>query len=457
MDCDELYVSFLFPPYDDVSGVTVFKRILNNKRPVDILQKSFNSSNKNFNDYNKYVNDRIFVDCDCELDEPKCIFKLVKKSMKLIKKDYKKIYSRSWLMQNHFIALEYKFLNPKVFWSAEFSDPLILNISNKVRKNKRLRIDNSKFVEKVNKNIIDLNKRHDSSFSFIENNSSVFYIAEYLTYLFADEIIFTNENQQKVMLNQFPEDLQKFILKKSIIKRHPTLDEEYYHLKSADLNLDEDCVNIAYFGRDYYGQRHFESLFYSIESLNHKYKDKIKIYFFIDNVKLIEKLISPLKSKDNFIIQKPFKYFEFLNATTKFDVLLVTDVVTRDVWPINPYLPSKLSDYMGSSTDIWGLCEKGSTLSKTDLKYKSIIDDFASSRSILVEILNYYGFRDDSHSFSDDYFTERLTALNKLYESEFKRSVKLKKENRFLKKLNNEILSSNSWKITKPLRKIRKR
>ena len=66
MGCDELYVSFLFPPYDDVSGITVFKRILNNKRPVDILQRSFNSSDDSFKDFNQYINDRISVDCDCD-------------------------------------------------------------------------------------------------------------------------------------------------------------------------------------------------------------------------------------------------------------------------------------------------------------------------------------------------------------------------------------------------------
>ena len=36
-----------------------------------------------------------------------------------------------------------------------------------------------------------------------------------------------------------------------------------------------------------------------------------------------------------------------------------------------------------------------------------------------------------------------------------KANEKLKKENKKLKKLNNEILSSTSWKMTKPLRKIR--
>ena len=205
------------------------------------------------------------------------------------------------------------------------------------------------------------------------NNSSIFYAAEYLTYLFADELIFTNENQRRIMINQFPEELQKFIMQKSVIEMHPTLDAEYYQLKNVDLTLDDGCINIAYFGRDYYGQRHFESLFYSMESLNHEFKDKLKIHIFIEDVGLIEKLISPLQSRNNFIVRKPLKYFDFLNASTQFDVLIVSDVTTRGVWPFNPYLPSKLSDYLGSKTDIWALCEKGSTLSYFDLNISRIL------------------------------------------------------------------------------------
>lgn len=259
------------------------------------------------------------------------------------------------------------------------------------------------------------------------------------------------------MLNQFPIDIRDFVMDKSEIIMHPTLDEEFYHLSPVDLKLDDEFLNIAYFGRDYYGQRHFESLFYSIESLNHKFKDKVRFYLFIENKALVKKLIRPLESSGNFIVKKPLKYFEFLNASTQFDVLIVNDVVTKDVWPVNPYLPSKLSDYLGSSTDIWGFCEKGSALSGFDLKYKSYMNDFKSCREELVKILEDYDFRDDDYSFDDDYFIKRLTTLNKMVDFEFNTRLKLRDENKLLKKSNEDILTSNSWKLTKPLRKFRNR
>ena len=452
MDCDELVVCLLFPPCDYVSGINVFKRIVGNKKPVDVIQLKSELSDDYFN---QYINERIFLDEDCELDTPSCILKSLEKSIGLIRKDYKRIYSRSWIASNHLIALEYKFLNPDVIWRAEFSDPLILNMSNKIRNNKKFSINNSEYVDNLNRHIAELNNKNNAQFPFIDNESSVFFIAEYLTYLFADELVFTNENQRKIMLSQFPKDVEEMALKKSVTEMHPTLDEEYYHLKSAELDLDGEYINMAYFGRDYYGQRHFESLFYSVESLNHKFKDRIRVYLFIEDVALIKKLISPLSSRKCFIVKKPLEYFEFLNAALQFDVLIVNDVITKDVWPYNPYLPSKISDYLGSSRDIWALYENGSALSGLDLKYMSDIDDFSSCRSQLIRILEDYGFGNDEYSVNEDYFQKRLTDLNKLYETEFKKCLKLKNENESLLNLNSKILSSNSWKLTKPLRDIR--
>lgn len=455
MDSDELVISLLFPPSDYVSGINAFKRILNNEKPVDVLQAKSELQDIDFDSFNRYINDRLFLDVDLEFDTPLSIFKSLSNARNLIQKDYAKIYSRSWLANNHFIALDYKLSKPDVYWCAEFSDPLILNIINRVRNKKKFFINNPLYVDSINKHIIELNEQNNAKFPLIENQSSVFFLAEYLTYLFADKIIFTNENQRDVMLNQFSSDVQEFVIKKSVIEMHPTLDEEFYRVESVELDLDDDYINMAYFGKDYYGIRHFESLFYSIESLNHEFKDKIRIYLFMEEVSLIKRLVSSFNSRDRFIVKKPLDYFEFLNATTKFDVLIVNDVITKGLWSCNPFLPSKISDYLGSSRDIWAFYENGSALSKFDLKYMSDMADFEDCRNQLVDILEDYGFKDDNYSFNEDYFIQRLTTLNRLFDTEFKRNSKLKDENKSLKKLNREILSSNSWKLTRPLRDIR--
>lgn len=432
---EELVISFLFPPSDSVTGITVFKRIIENNEKVDVLQAKYsNDFNLELNDYiEEYVDDRIIIDTDCCLDWTECIFKFVELGIGSIKKDYEKIYSRSWLMANHFLAFEYTLNHPDAFWSAEFSDPLIYDLSNKPKKYKKMVVDDESYIGKLNAEINIFNQKNNTSFPLIENKSSAYFIAEYLVYLFADKVIFTNANQRETMLGQFPVDVYDFVIDKSEIKRHPTLQSRYYHIKESDIDLNDEYINVAYFGTDYYGKRHFEALFYALESLNHRFKDKIRLHLYINDKKLIKRLISTLSVKDNIIVRKPLDYLSFLNATTKFDVLIVNDVITKGNFEINPYLPSKLSDYLGSSRDIWALCERGSTLSAADVRYKSDINDFESCGETLVQILHDRGFVDDDYSF-DEYYNRRLTFLNELYEMEFRKNLELEKELKDLKK-----------------------
>src|SRR5699024_5145188 len=63
-------------------------------------------------------------------------------------------------------------------------------------------------------------------------------------------------------------------------------------------------------------------------------------------------------------------FTEFLNVTTKYDMLLISDAETKKTKPFNPYLPSKLSDYIGSGTPIVAFTEDKSILSK--LEYKNL-------------------------------------------------------------------------------------
>ena len=158
---------------------------------------------------------------------------------------------------------------------------------------------------------------------------------------------------------------------------------------------------------------------------------------------------------DNYIVQKPIGYLDFLNATTKFDVLVVSDVITKGNFEVNLYLPSKLSDYLGSKSDIWALYEKGSSLSKFDLRYKSDISSYEDCLGQLVKILDDYGFGDENYTVSEDYLPSRLMALNELYENELRQKNKLNRKVEKLKKENDMIKSSNSWKITNPLRNLK--
>ena len=201
---------------------------------------------------------------------------------------------------------------------------------------------------------------------------------------------------------------------------------------------------------------------------------------YVENIGLLKDLVKGLDIEDNFIIKEQVSFLEFLNLTTKFDVLLANDLVSEGNFKINPYLPSKVADYSQSGSDIWIIYEEGSPLSKEDVKYKSMVKDYTSSREILIKILEDYGYGDENLSFDNHYFDKRLTLFTQYLEektaliyqkdnelkklkSSNKKLKKLNKEmdelkskNKELEELNKEILSSKSWKITKPLRKLKK-
>ena len=458
----KLVISFKFPPDKDISGIVVAKRIIKEGSVVDVLQNAQDDESYNFDEINDFINERLYVSVDSERDSVECISSFINQGLELIEdREYKEIYSRSWYMSNHYLAMEYKFRHPDSFWTAEFSDPVLLNMKGQIKTHKLSVIDDKEYIDKLNLRIDKYNAAHSTDFDRLENPNNTFFIAEYLTFLFADEIIFTNENQREIMLATHDEKVKMLAFEKSQIIPHPTLDSKYYQLAETSFELKEGDINLAYFGNSYYASRHFEPLFFAFESLKHKYKDRIKFHLFINQDEYIGTLIDDLDFKDNIIISDPLDYFEFLNATLKFDVLVINDTLTEGLFPVNPYLPSKLSDYLGSSRDIWAIYEKNSTLSKLDVKYKSIMTDYRQSREVLLDILNDYGYVDDEYGFDDGFYEKRINQLNRIIfnremsDKQKDNNIKqLKSKNKKLNKQNKEILSSKSRKTTAPLRKM---
>ena len=140
------------------------------------------------------------------------------------------------------------------------------------------------------------------------------------------------------------------------------------------------------------------------------FKDKFKLHIFTAEKNFVKRAISNLKMEKNVIINDNIPYLEFLNLTTKFDVLIVSDANTKNYFEINPYLPSKIADYCGSGSDIWGICEEGSMLDKSeDITFKSRLGDFLSSKYIVNKIIfekinSNYSLTKDEMDFKNFYF-----------------------------------------------------
>lgn len=69
------------------------------------------------------------------------------------------------------------------------------------------------------------------------------------------------------------------------------------------------------------------------------------------------------------------------------DVLLVNDAVTPPGGTVNPFLPSKWSDYRGSSTPVWAIVEEGSSLSRMEgIRFRSPVEHLSALQQVLAEL-----------------------------------------------------------------------
>lgn len=395
--CDTLIINATFPPYVDVSGQVLAKRVITSKKVVDVVYGEIdNPRDRDFNDIvDGYINKRIIIKNLKKANTTRSVNKFREEGIEAIEEEnpeYKEVHSRSWTIDSHILALEYKLRHPEVKWSAEFSDPMLYDIKNNKRYAETFVIEDEDYIDYINKEIDNKNKKllikedKKEPFPYITKKDDLYFLNEYLTYLFADKIVFTNPNQRYIMLKQFPYDVKDYVMSKSEIKRHPTLPYEYYQLKKTDYTVNKDFVNMGYFGL-FLKQRNLQNLIDAIKKLDNTLRNKLKLHLFVPDKNEIIAYIQENELNDVVVVNEFVSQLEFLNLITKMDVLLVNDLVTKNIFEINPYLPSKVAEYIGSKRDIWALCEKNSPMDKMEFTYKSYIDNDKSVLITLEEII----------------------------------------------------------------------
>lgn len=229
------------------------------------------------------------------------------------------IYSRSMWVGSHIAAYLYKQKYPDVKWYAEFSDPVYMGTDNEPRK---------------------YANTYDNELSFL---NTFWKDIEFMVINTADTVIFTNKNQKLYMLskNELLKNLS-FLEKRSITIGHPRLPSYYCSLIATRYHLNNSTINIGYFG-SLYANRHIDDLFNFLKR-PHTY---LHIFTSSENFILPDNY---LQYKDRIKINKQVDYFEFLNIASKMDYLYLNDI--NFPYEINPYLPSKIADYLMTDTPI---------------------------------------------------------------------------------------------------------
>lgn len=377
-----------FLPYVNTSANVMAKRIYENNEKVDVLHNKMHlEKDERFSNfiYENFIEEDLFTNVPPAFSYwPRTKKFLEEATKKLVNRIYKKghyekMYSRSMFPASHLIAFNYKMLNPEVKWIAEFADPHIIDSKGKIFYSQ---VD-EEYIEEINKYLEKYNMP-------ITNCDDMFFYVEYLPYLFADKIVFTNENQRKLMLNHFKfpnEEIKEKVLNKSVINPHPTPDKKLYSMMETTYpHINDNKVNLAYFGV-FYNIRNIYNVLATIFTLDNSLQEKCLIHLFVPNKEELKEFINHMPIKNNIILNDYVSFLEFLNLTTKFDCLICNDSKTNHLPGPNPYLPSKISDYLGSGTDIWGICERDSPMSKMDIPYKSFMDNIFTVRSELEKII----------------------------------------------------------------------
>ena len=361
----DLVISYCFPPYVDTAGVVAAKRIWSSAHPVDVISNQMDKIRSKedslFVIAEDYIGDSIVLKSPAAFSNwnsiksfaQECILAIEKQEKK--KGIYKSVYSRAMWPGSHFAAAFYKSKRPEIKWIAEFSDPLLFNIDGNCR------VDIIDIESLRSLGICD----HIKSKGFdTPNDPRLFFWCEYLPYVMADELIFTNENQLKYMLDSFPDRsfISKIAHKLKIIPQ-PTLSERFYSLVECDYTIDSNKINIAYFGA-FYSKRGLDEIFQSLLSLSNAERSKFVFHIFTEQIDQIKMIDQYEVLKDFIKINNYLPYLKFLNLCTKMNYLFVNDSSTVGFKETNPYLPSKLSDYLGSGVPIWAACERESSMEK---------------------------------------------------------------------------------------------
>ena len=379
-----LVISYCFPPYVDTAGVVAAKRVRQRGEVVDVIYNSMGM----LRDL-EISTQRIagpFVSDEAAIASPTAFASWVSidsfrelgiaqiEAWEEEKGPYQTVYSRAQFAASHFLAADYKLRRPAVRWTAEFSDPL----SRDVHGNER--------GEPAGEGAFLNRLREAFRARGVEppESDNTFLWCEWVAYLLADEVLFTNVNQRDYMLGCCPAPVADIASAKSVVAPQPTLPPRFYTLQQPEYPIPSDRVNIAYFG-NFYATRGLDDFLVAMAGLPEGIRERVCLHVFTSTPGALRDRGSELGLTEQLRIGPYVGYLDFLNLTTRFDCLLVNDAVT-DPGVRNPFLPSKLSDYRGSGSRVWGLVEEGSPLSAEPLAYASPVGDVDAARRVLADL-----------------------------------------------------------------------
>lgn len=388
----ELAILYCFTPFVDTSGLVTARRIQQAGEQAGVLTDVVSQDMANLRDSDPasaqigdaFIGRRHLVEGDSTWANWAAIGRFVRGVQKAIPDleaanghRYDRIYSRSMWAPSTLAAAFHKVRHPEVHWRAEFSDPLHYDTSRRVR---GARMTGGPVMR-------ELQEAYAAAGFTAPEGQRIFEWCERLAYALADEIVFTNENQREYMLGYCSDRaVAERARERSVVVHHPTLPPRFYDLVEADYELDPERVHVGYFGI-FYGNRGITEVTDALRRLDEPDRERIKLHVFTADPYQVTKEAAELGLADVVAAGTFRPFLEFLNLTTRFDALIVNDARTREFHPVNPFLPSKLSDYAGSGADVWKIYEPGSVLGTVGTAYTSELGDVDGAEAVLRQLI----------------------------------------------------------------------
>lgn len=376
-DATQLVFSYCFPPFADTAGVIAAKVVSQRRQYSDVIANDMKTRRRTDHSLDllasRWVKRASYLPTPTSFGNWDEIAQFAAQACQTAQSwtatsAYESMYSRALWPGSHLAAALFKRRHPELNWVAEFSDPLRTNAEGHTRPGNRADDDVSREIiagspELGSENLL---------FGFIER----------ATFELADRIIVTNPNQLSYMLAHYSQEEAQRYRAKTEIRPHPAPSAALFDAARPSLNFDPSAINIGYFG-SVYANRGFSEIFTALG----KSDPRVHLHIFTGTFDALETEIESAGLHGRVHAHPYLPYIEFLGACRECDVLLVTDACATESMGINPFLPSKVSDYRASGTPIWAIVEEGSPLDHLGADFTSRLRDSESTQHALNEII----------------------------------------------------------------------
>lgn len=344
-----------FVPYNDTVTLLTYKRLRNLDLDMDVfcfkgkedksLLEELNKD-ENYKKFNiKYTSDLDWsIPRNYPLRLPVSLLlmnKYVNDCLKEFeKKNYKYLFSSIVPGISHIAANRIKKKHPEVKWIASFSDPF------KGSPYKKSDLSDHNFIYKIAFNV--------GAYALYNNKYEEVAVNN------ADRLVFICEEQRDFTLKQYPNYDE--LLKKSIIYPLTYIPEwdMYKNLLDAP-KVNNSIKQAVHLGR-LYGLRRIDTFLDALKELKEEDNDlhnKIVFHQYSEIQKHDIEKIKEYGLEKLFILHDKVSYKKSVNIMKDADVLVLFDTLMTDK-PIQPYLPSKIVEYLMLKKPILGICDDNS-------------------------------------------------------------------------------------------------